>query len=471
EFKFLRRSLVEDEQVDLVGMIRVAKREAKFEFRGRDGQTSNSIFRGFKKDGDEETEEYDQPVLVRLNTKDQDELRGGFPASAEELFQFDALVLDDIEAAFFNQDQLDLISRFVSERGGGLLMLGGQETFHAGDFDRTPVADVLPVYLDRATYPDGDIQLKLMLTREGWLQPWARLRSNESDERKRLHETPGFKTLNAVRGIKPGASVLARVTDGSANTWPALVTQKFGRGRSAALLIGDLWRWQIRRIEGHPDDLGKSWRQTVRWLVADVPGRVELSTQSAVDVAPEAARLVVRVSDEEFAPLDNARVRIRVAGPVAQSEAVAGETVTRGVTQAEPEEVILDAEASVDRPGVYSTVFVPRMAGAYRLVAEVVDGNGEALNPAQAGWVHAPLVDEFQSIGMNLPLLEKVADETRGEIVEAEELDEFVNGLSSQPMPVMTAWTMPLWDLPIVFLIVLGCLLGEWGLRRSKGLP
>jgi len=485
DFKFLNRALVEDEQVELVGMIRVAKREAKFDFRGRDGQSSNAIFRGFKNKGDEETEQYDEPVIVRLNTKDDEELRGGFPKEAEELFQFDALVLDDIEAKFFNQDQLDLIERFVSERGGGLLMLGGQETFHAGDYDRTPVADVLPVYLDRATYPEGDIKLKLMLTREGWLQPWVRLRANESDERQRLHHTPGFKTLNAVRGIKPGASVLARVTDGSANTWPALVTQKFGRGRSAALLVGDLWRWQIKRTEDHPDDLYKSWRQTIRWLVADVPGRVELSTQSAVDVAPEAARLVVRVTDKEFGPLDNAKVKIRVVGPLAMNdeedaskdeteEAVAEENSTENgeaTEESSKKDVLLDAEPSNEHPGIYSTVFVPKESGAYQLVAEVVDGEGEPLAPAEAGWVHAPIVDEFQSIGVNRGLLEKLAEATEGEVVQAEELDDFVSDLSSKPMPVMTAWTMPLWDSPIVFLIVLACLLGEWGLRRSKGLP
>ncbi|MDA0590471.1 MAG: glutamine amidotransferase [Planctomycetota bacterium] len=483
EFKFLNRALAEDEQVQLVGMIRVAKREAKFDFRGRDGQTSNSIFSGFKKEGDEETENYDEPVLVRLNTKDKDELRGGFPKEAKELFQFDALVLDDIEAKFFNQDQLDLIERFVSHRGGGLLMLGGQETFHAGDYDRTPVADVLPVYLDRASYPDGDIKLKLMLTREGWLQPWVRLRANESDERQRLHDTPGFKTLNAVRGIKPGASVLARVTDGSANTWPALVTQQFGRGRSAALLVGDLWRWQIKRIENHPDDLYKSWRQTVRWLVADVPGRVELSTQSAVDVAPEAARLVVRVTDEEYGPLDNAKVKIRVVGPLAMKDEDNSETDETdpaeevasddSASEKDPkkEGVLLDAEPSNEHPGMYSTVFVPKESGAYRFVAEVVDGDGEALAPAEAGWIHAPVVGEFQSIGVNRSLLEKLAKETGGEIVQAKDLDDFVSDLSSKPMPVMTAWTMPLWDSPFVFLVVMACLLGEWGLRRSKGLP
>jgi hypothetical protein len=47
EFKFLNRALAEDDQVQLVGLIRVARREAKFEFRGRAGESSNPLFRGF----------------------------------------------------------------------------------------------------------------------------------------------------------------------------------------------------------------------------------------------------------------------------------------------------------------------------------------------------------------------------------------------------------------------------------------
>ena len=37
----------------------------------------------------------------------------------------------------------------VSLRGGGLLMLGGQESFASGGYDRTPIGEMLPVYLDR----------------------------------------------------------------------------------------------------------------------------------------------------------------------------------------------------------------------------------------------------------------------------------------------------------------------------------
>src|SRR5688572_32201389 len=47
EFKFLNRALSEDEQIQLIGLIRIARRERKFEFMGRTGETSNPLFRGF----------------------------------------------------------------------------------------------------------------------------------------------------------------------------------------------------------------------------------------------------------------------------------------------------------------------------------------------------------------------------------------------------------------------------------------
>src|SRR6185503_13051159 len=93
EYKFLHRAIEADEQIELVGLIRIAKREPKFDFRGRAGESSNPLFRGFDKK-DEETERYDQPVLIRLNTRDETELRSGFPKTAEVLFGYHAVIID-----------------------------------------------------------------------------------------------------------------------------------------------------------------------------------------------------------------------------------------------------------------------------------------------------------------------------------------------------------------------------------------
>ncbi|MBX3438429.1 MAG: hypothetical protein KF861_13135, partial [Planctomycetaceae bacterium] len=209
EYRYLHRALRQDPQIELIALIRIARKEAKFDFRGREGESSNPLFRGFKAAGDEETESYDEPVLIRQGTRDELELRDGFPLEKVLLYEYDAIILDDIEAAFFTHDQLTLLDRFVAERGGGLMMLGGIDTFQHGGYARTPVANALPVYLDRESLPPPSEQYRLTLTRDGWLQPWMRLRSNEPDEQNRLSDMPAFVTVTRVASVKPGARIMA----------------------------------------------------------------------------------------------------------------------------------------------------------------------------------------------------------------------------------------------------------------------
>ena len=68
EFKFLRRALQEDDEVEVVGLIRIARREPKFDFRSRFGESTNPLFRGFGNQDDETAEQYDQPVLLHRKT-------------------------------------------------------------------------------------------------------------------------------------------------------------------------------------------------------------------------------------------------------------------------------------------------------------------------------------------------------------------------------------------------------------------
>ena len=246
EFKFLRRALDDDQQVQLVGLIRVARKQPKFDFGATRSGSTNPFYDGFDQTDPDLAERSDQPVLARFG-RDQDELRDGFPKSAEELYSYHAIVIDDLESAFFTPDQLAVLRNFVSQRGGGLLMLGGLESFAEGKYDKTPVGDLLPVYVDRPTPAEAHAEYRLGLTREGWLQPWVRLRKTEDEDQKRLDGMPAFLTLNQARGIKPGAMILSEVRDQSGRTAPALVAQPFGKGRVAALMIGDLWRWGLRR--------------------------------------------------------------------------------------------------------------------------------------------------------------------------------------------------------------------------------
>lgn len=458
EYKFLNRALDGDDELQLVALIRVAVREPKFEFRGRAGETSNPLFRGFDDQSREEAERYDQPVLNRLNTRDEVELRGGFPRTAEELYAYDAVVIDDVEADFFQPDQALLLRQFVSLRGGGVLMLGGSETFQQGGYDRSPIGDMLPVYVARESGGSRGIPgpLKFRLEREGWLQPWARLRDNETAERRRLEQMPPFQVLNPVRAAKPGAGVVASVVDEDERSYPALVTQRVGAGRTAALLVGDLWRWGMQGATAR-DDMNKAWRQLARWLVSDVPGRIDIQVEETPASGPGGVRLVTRVRDEEFQPADDVDLDLRVRAVMAM-DAGAGDTVVR-----------LQPDPAPDQAGQFLAAYSPRVSGGYQASVVVTNRVGEEVGRADVGWSVDLAAEEWRSLRPEPERLEDIARRTGGEMVPADQLPAFVRSLPTRAAPVMEPFTTPLWHSPFLFLFALLCFTTEWGIRRWKG--
>ena len=181
-----------------------------------------------------------------------------------------------------------------------------------------------------------------------------------------------FLTLSRTGGIKPGAVVLSEVSDPAGNRTPALVAQQFGKGRVAALLIGDLWRWGLRRADPGVNDLDRSWRQTVRWLVADVPGRVDVSVRPKTDATAPAVELRVQVRDAEYRPLDNAKVALRI-------------TLPNG------EILALDAEPDGREAGTYAATYVTKQPGAYRFVASLSARDAPITEPWISPLWHQPI--------------------------------------------------------------------------------
>jgi uncharacterized membrane protein len=465
EFKFMNRALADDDQVELSSLIRVAKREPKFDFRGRSGESSNPLFRGFDNQPKDEVPQYDQPVLERQlpNEADTNELADGFPKTAEELYKYNAVVIDDMEAEFFTQDQMQLIKRFVAERGGGFMMMGGTDSFHEGNYDRTPISDLLPVYIDHV--PDGPplTNEQFALSKEGWVQPWARLRGTEADERKRLEAMPRFTQtgVNRVRELKPGASLIATIHDDADGDHPALAVQRFGNGRVAALLVSSIWSWGFHDPESHKD-MDKAWRQLYRWLVADVPTRVDFQVRTKPGDPDQAVLLQVRVRDKLFQPMDNASVVFNVQSV---TNAATGNHLLTSTNA-----VRLTADASSSEPGLYEATYIPRETGGYLATAVATDSAGAEVGQAEAGWTADPAAEEFKSLKPNRALMEQLARQTGGQIIKADGLDAFAAGLPNRKAPVTEAWTLPLWHRSAVFLFALGCFVAEWGLRRARGM-
>ena len=395
EYKFLNRSLAEDDQVQLVGLIRIARKAPKFEFRPS-GRNQQPLYRGFDRK-DEFTEQMDQAVFTRLNIRDETELVGGFPSRAEDLFGYTAILLDDLESDFFTQDQMSLIQRFVAERGGGLMMLGGYESLNRGDYDQTPIGRMLPIYLDGDGDLEGIERVSLELTREGWLQPWIRLRSTEALERERLASMPEFKVVNLAKEIKPGASVLMEAKDRlTGESYPALVSQRFGAGRTMTMAVGDLWRWQMHD-QTQSGDLGKAWRQMIRGLIADVPKQTQVDLKRVMIDAGPAMDIEVSVRNDEFLPVDQADVRLTVTHlktPQTAEESADNSNDTNASTPAS-RSIELSAEPGLKEPGCISPIRSSRR-GCHHLAVEIAS-RGSDPSSRRTGWTNDPHVESFNA--------------------------------------------------------------------------
>jgi len=137
--------------------------------------------------------------------------------------------------------------------------------------------------------------------------------------------------------------------------------------------------------------------------------------------------------------------------------------------------VHLTAEPVSAERGLFEAVYLPRVSGGYLAQVTVAGADGTKLGEAQTGWTVDLEAREYESVRANRPLLERIARQTGGRVLEAGELDSFARSLSRGEAPVNETWVRPLWDLPgiqpAIFLLALACFIAEWALRRWKGMP
>jgi uncharacterized membrane protein len=198
------------------------------------------------------------------------------PFPVDELFQehlpsFDAVVLQDFDAQPYGLEKyLENIRRYV-RRGGGLVMVGGENSFVAGGYAGTPLADVLPVDLDGAPGATSADTSPFVpeYTPDGLTSPLlAALRDAMG------HDLPTMPGANVLGDVKRGAVALwahpTRTTRSGARM-PVLAIGEEGDGRSIALGIDGAWALEFSQLgartagRGH----GALWDGLLGWLMRD----------------------------------------------------------------------------------------------------------------------------------------------------------------------------------------------------------
>ena len=391
--------------------------------------------------------------FLRLNVDGPEELQRGFPDTRAELYSYRSLMLGTVEASFFTGDQLQMIADFVDKRGGSLLALGGRNSFARGGYAGTPVADVLPVvFSDEDAHPDGYHALvKIEPTQAGMGFPALQLAGSEEESGERWSELPFLLTYNPLYGVKPGATTLLHgISEELPGEHVALAFQRYGRGKSLSLAVQDTWIWQMQ-LPLEDDTHEIFWRQLLRWLVDGVPDQVTAEVPRDRVEPGETVQLTAVVNDSTYLGLSNSVVEATVTTPL-------GEEIELGMDWA------LDSDY-----GEYEADLVPSEEGLHTLTVRAYDGD-DLIGVDEAYFQVAPQQSEYFDAGARAPLLQRIADETGGRSYTPETVSALPEDIRITGAGVTLVEELPLWDMPILLLILLALILGEWGYRRLRGL-
>ncbi|PYT03042.1 MAG: hypothetical protein DMF60_19560 [Acidobacteria bacterium] len=395
--------------------------------------------------------------FYRQGIENADELVNGFPKSEEELFKYDALIIGSIEATFFTFDQLKAVEQFVSRRGGTLVALGGAKSFNAGGYGATPLADLLPIYLSGSKETPPETQtFKAAPADRGRDHPAARLVDQPDANAKAWEQMPAITLPEIISETKPGASIIleARSTKERNQVRPLLVEERYGRGKTMALLASDTWRWRMM-LEFKDKSFETFWRNLLRYTVESAPRPVEASTERSFYGTGEQMRIRAEVADEKFTRITDAAVSAHVTTPSGRAVDVPMKQSVEGG---------FEGYAGAFRPeedGLYRVEVTARRAGSKQTAL---------LAPAQTSFIVGPLNREAREAAQNRELLKRIASETGGGYYTAAQTDKLIEDITHKEGAGSIRVPYDLWDMPINFLLIVGLAAGEWFIRKRKGL-
>jgi uncharacterized membrane protein len=425
EHTFLKRALASDRGLDVDAVVRKGQND--------DGQPT---------------------FFVQAGESRAAALSNGYPTTPDALFQYDAIVFGNVEAEFFTRDQLALTSRFVAERGGGLLVLGAR-SFERQGLSGTSLAEALPLDLtDRrgavTQVPEGGEGHALnapAVTGAGAAHPATRLAPAIDASRAIWKKLPALASVSLVGGPRPGAQVLAVTASPGGDAHPLIAVQRYGQGRTMIFAGEASWRWRML-LPASDTAYDTIWRQLVRWLAAASQGPVAMPAM-AIASAGDVEGVTVTARNGRFEPLADASVSLSVTDP------------DGGTRTLEP--ALQDARA-----GRYAVPVRFDREGVYRVDAEA-RRNDLALGAASRYVLVGGSDLEMADLALNEPVLQRLASASGGRYLRADETAELGELLRSGELDRAIEMT-DLWHNAWTLLAIIGLLAIEWVARRRFGL-
>ncbi|MFA6142970.1 MAG: glutamine amidotransferase [Candidatus Omnitrophota bacterium] len=421
EYKFLKRALEKDKDVELSTVLRSSK----------PAEQEKSSMRG------------------KIFTKGA-------------LSKTDIVVLGDIETNYFTPEEMDNLFDFITNQGGSLVLLGGYNSFGKNGVKNSKIYDAIPVVLSGEDEIQVNVPFKLKLTDEGMSSEIFDITGNNAKNSIIWKMAPELDGYVKADRAKIGATVLAVHPKDSSRyePRPIIAVQRYGRGRTIVILTDTLWKWSIiMQGLGYGDTLySKFWSQTMRFM----------NPERKIQLAEE--RFEVSFDKKAYNEKDAGVITVSL--PITERNSK--------TTSVSAIKGILLNETTGDKDSIsfkprggfsYEAKVIFAQGGRYSISITAEDKNAKPVYPVQAQTlVVTGRALEFSNSGINERFLCDLSEATGGKTQDLKAFNDLKENTLTGSKRYIRRIIFSLWDSPFTFLILLGLLTLDWYIRKKNNI-
>jgi len=376
-----------------------------------------------------------------------------FPESRDEAFKYDLVILGDVSAKFFTNEELATLEELVRDRGGSLIILCGSRD-NPSSYGGTILEKMMPVEFEAdGEWSEVDDGVYPVLTPEGRSSLVMTLESDpESNDRIWSGVAP-LDQLPPIGPPKPGTTVLASLSDhaSSQEGYPLVSWHRYGTGKCLAIATDRLWLLRFKLGDKYH---WRVWSQAIQFMtLSRLMGehkRIRLETDRSSYQTGDKVLLFAHVLDEEFNPVSRPSYPVDIQGvddpPV-------------------PHRISLVPNAN--KPGVYEGYYSPKGSGRYLLKSNPDD---EAASNSKEFQV-ADFNQEMSDSDMQLDRLQRIADISGGKVVSIRDFHNLPSLIDRSKHVSVIQTDLKLWEGGWLAFWVMALLGLEWIVRRKYNLP
>ena len=375
-----------------------------------------------------------------------------FPDTQEKLNSYDLIIMIDPNFRRISS-HFETIVSYMTDRGGGILLLMGEEYAASAAGNRLESISPLAVASGRRQ-PVRYGKFHLVPDPQMTFHPAVKLAENREEIVSLWANQPPFTISLMTDSVRAGAAVLGYIDNEAGPSQEAgAAFRRYGAGKILAFAVAPFWHWAFYPVSvgGDPSLYQEFFTATIRWLtISDESDRISFKPVKEVFQSGEEALFSGYIRDQGFRPIDNAGGDLTIVSD-------SGDSVRAAVVP------------DPSRPGGYRAAGGILSPGRYRYH---VDLAADSIRLGRFdGEFAVDDIDRETAFGnVDWTSLAQTAQNSGGVFVSYKNLRPLVDGVSVDRIRVEQTHDIRLWDHLILLIIIIVTLSLEWFLRKRRQL-